>query len=146
MVSEDMTMPVTNTKRIAHELIDKLPDDAGWDDVLYEIVARREIDLGLADSGANRIIPAGDIIREVGIQGWEATGTGGDGTGDDVIIIGIIGHDAGDYTRLDQDGDVQVARKNFFPGQAAALDSLCEFRCCQYCGEFVHQGGAGVNR
>ena len=62
-------MPVTNTKRIAHELIDQLPDDAGWDDVLYEIVARREIELGLADSEANHVIPAEDVLREFGIKG-----------------------------------------------------------------------------
>ncbi len=62
-------MPATNTKRVAHELIDKLPDDAGWDDVLYEIVTRREIELGLADSEAGRVTLAEDVIKEFGIKG-----------------------------------------------------------------------------
>jgi hypothetical protein len=47
-------MPTTNLKQVAHELIDKLPDDASWDDVVYEMVTRREIEAGLADSEANR--------------------------------------------------------------------------------------------
>ena len=61
-------MPIANLKRIAHELIDKLPDDASWDDVVYEIVTRREIDAGLADSAANRTTPVEDVAKEFGLK------------------------------------------------------------------------------
>ncbi len=61
-------MANTNPKQAAHQLIDKLPDDATWDDVVYEMVTRREIELGLADSDANRTTPAEDVIKEFGLK------------------------------------------------------------------------------
>lgn len=61
-------MPTSNLKQQAHELIDKLPDSAGWDDVVYEMVTRREIELGLADSEANRITPVEDVAKEFGLK------------------------------------------------------------------------------
>jgi len=57
-------MATSNLKQAAHHLIDKLPDNATWDDVVYEMVARREIELGLADSDANRTTPVEDVIKE----------------------------------------------------------------------------------
>lgn len=61
-------MPTSNLKQQAHALIDKLPDGAGWDDVVYEMVTRREIELGLADSEANRITPVEDVAKEFGLK------------------------------------------------------------------------------
>lgn len=61
-------MANTNIKQQAHELIDKLPDDATWRDVVYEMVARREIELGIADSKANRTTPAEDVLKELGFD------------------------------------------------------------------------------
>jgi hypothetical protein len=61
-------MPSANIKQQAHELIDKLPDNATWRDVVYEMVVRREIDLGLADSEANRTTPAEDVLKEFGFK------------------------------------------------------------------------------
>ncbi len=57
-------MPATSIKQQAHELIDKLPDNATWRDVVYEMIVRREIDLGLADSEANRTTSAEDVLKE----------------------------------------------------------------------------------
>lgn len=61
-------MANANLKQAAHQLIDKLPDNATWDDVVYEIVTRREIELGLADSDANRTTPVEDVIKEFGLK------------------------------------------------------------------------------
>ncbi len=61
-------MPTSNLKQQAHELIDRLPDNASWDDVVYEMVTRREIELGLADSEANRTTPVEDVAREFGLK------------------------------------------------------------------------------
>ena len=61
-------MATSNLKQAAHQLIDKLADDATWDDVVYEMVARREIELGLADSDANRTTPVEDVIKEFGLK------------------------------------------------------------------------------
>lgn len=54
-------MASANVKQTAHELIDRLPENASWDDVVYEMVTRREIERGLADSDANRTTPVEDI-------------------------------------------------------------------------------------
>lgn len=61
-------MANANLKQAAHQLIDKLPDNATWDDVVYEMVTRREIELGLADSDANRTTPVEDVIKEFGLK------------------------------------------------------------------------------
>ena len=61
-------MVTSNLKQAARQLIDKLADDATWDDVIYEMVARREIELGLVDSDANCITPVEDVIKEFGLK------------------------------------------------------------------------------
>ncbi len=58
----------TNVKQTAHELIEQLNDQASWDDVIYEMVLRKEIEAELADSAAGQVTPAGDILKESGIQ------------------------------------------------------------------------------
>jgi hypothetical protein len=63
-----MTMRASNLKQSAHQLIDNLPENATWDDVVYEIVMRREIEKGLADSDANRTTPAEDVLKEFGFD------------------------------------------------------------------------------
>lgn len=65
---ETHAMANFNLKKAARELIDKLPDDATWDDVVYEMVVRREIEAGLADSEANRTTPVEDVAKEFGLK------------------------------------------------------------------------------
>ncbi len=60
-------MSSNTPKNVANELINSLPDEATWDDVIYEIITRREIDLGLEDSDANRITPVEDVIKEFSV-------------------------------------------------------------------------------
>jgi len=42
------------SKDQAHRLIDKMPENASWDDLIHEIYVRQVIDRGLADSRAGR--------------------------------------------------------------------------------------------
>lgn len=44
-------------KSHAREIIDRLPESASWDDVMYELYVRESIDAGLADVAAGRTIP-----------------------------------------------------------------------------------------
>jgi predicted transcriptional regulator len=60
----------TTTKTIRkklHELADKLPADATWEDVRHQVELRASIERGLADSGAGRTVPHEEIIKEFGI-------------------------------------------------------------------------------
>jgi hypothetical protein len=45
-------MATTNTKEEARKLIDKMPDDSIWDDLMHKIYVRQAIESGLADSQA----------------------------------------------------------------------------------------------
>jgi predicted transcriptional regulator len=54
-------------KQQAHELLARLPDDATWDDVVYQMAARRSIERGLADVAAGRVTDLKDVMRELGV-------------------------------------------------------------------------------
>ncbi len=58
-------MSTANLKQAAHHLIDQFPEEATWDDVVYEMVTRREIETGLADSEANRTTPVDEVLRSL---------------------------------------------------------------------------------
>jgi hypothetical protein len=66
MIKDQQDQARLKPKQVAHQLIDKLPDNATWDDVVYEMAMRQEIELGMADSDANRTTPVEDVIREFG--------------------------------------------------------------------------------
>lgn len=58
----------TDIRDTARELIDHLPVEATWDDVIYEMVVRREIEAGLKDSDEGRTHPIEDVLRSFGIS------------------------------------------------------------------------------
>ena len=47
-------MRATNVKEEAHHLLEKLPGNATWGDLMYEIYVRQAIGTGLEDSKAGR--------------------------------------------------------------------------------------------
>ena len=58
----------SSAKAHAREVIDRLPDDASWDDLMYELYVREAIDAGLADVAAGRTIPHDQVkvrLREI---------------------------------------------------------------------------------
>jgi len=57
-----------NVKQTAHELIDELPDDAGWDDIVYRMAVRRSIEIGLAQSDAGEVIDTETLRAELGLS------------------------------------------------------------------------------
>ncbi len=63
-----MTMQKANIKEAVHELADKLSNTATWDEVIYEMTVRKEIDQGLADSEAGRLTAVDDVLKEFGIS------------------------------------------------------------------------------
>lgn len=50
-------------KRRAHALIDRLPEDAGWKDLAYEVSIIQDIEAGLADSEAGRVVENNEVRR-----------------------------------------------------------------------------------
>ena len=60
-------MQTTNIKQEAHRLIDKLPENATWDDLMYEIYVRQAIEAGLADSEADRTLDVKEVRAKFGL-------------------------------------------------------------------------------
>lgn len=57
-----------NVKQRAHELIDELPDNAGWDDIVYRIAVRRSIEIGLRQSDADEGVDTATVRAELGLS------------------------------------------------------------------------------
>ncbi|CAN5479754.1 hypothetical protein BH24GEM3_BH24GEM3_03850 [soil metagenome] len=55
-------------KEEARRLIDKLPDDCTWEDLMHEIYVRQAIESGLADSEAGRTTPVEDVRVQYGLE------------------------------------------------------------------------------
>ena len=60
-------MATTLSKEEAHQLIDRLPDEATWDDLIHEIYVRQAIERGLADSEAGRTTEVGEVRAQYGL-------------------------------------------------------------------------------
>ena len=60
-------MPAATVRDEARRLVDQLPDDATWDDVLYEVYVRQSIDAGLEDCRAGRLVPVEEVRRRLGL-------------------------------------------------------------------------------
>ena len=54
-------------KQRAHELIEALPDDATWQDLLYALELRSDIEAGFADAKAGRVSDTDELRREYGL-------------------------------------------------------------------------------
>jgi hypothetical protein len=46
-----------SVKKSVLALINKMPSGCTWDEVLYQIYARRQIEAGLRDEAAGRLVP-----------------------------------------------------------------------------------------
>jgi len=61
-------MSTVNIKEEARLLIEKLPDDMTWEDLMHEIYVRQSIEAGLADSEAGRVTDASRVRSNYGLD------------------------------------------------------------------------------
>lgn len=54
-----------NTKSKARDTIDRLPESASWDDVMYEMYVREAVDAGLADVAAGRTLSQAEVRERI---------------------------------------------------------------------------------
>jgi hypothetical protein len=54
-------------KEEARHLVEQLPDEATWDDLLYEIYVRQTIEAGLKDCKEGRTLPVTEVRRRLGL-------------------------------------------------------------------------------
>lgn len=60
-------MPTTMSKDDAHNLVEKMPENATWDDLIHEIYVRQVIEKGLADSRAGRTTEVCEVRTNYGL-------------------------------------------------------------------------------
>ena len=56
---------MSSVKEAARQIIDNLPDQATWDDLMYELYVKQKIEEGLADIEADRTIPHEQVKAEL---------------------------------------------------------------------------------
>ena len=61
-------MAGTIQKEEAHRLVDGMPDNATWDDLIYEIHVRAAIESGLADLHEGRTVDMAEVLAEHGFS------------------------------------------------------------------------------
>jgi hypothetical protein len=54
-------------KAIAHRLVDSLPDEATWDDLMERFYVRQAIEAGLRDLTQGRVAAAAEVRRQFGL-------------------------------------------------------------------------------
>ena len=56
---------MSSVKEAARDVIERLRDDATWDDLMYELYVKQKIDQGIADVEAQRVIPHERVRAEL---------------------------------------------------------------------------------
>ncbi len=60
-------MPTSNVKQEARRLVDDLPEDATWEDLMYRIYVRQVIEAGIEDSEASRTVDVKEVRARFGL-------------------------------------------------------------------------------
>jgi len=60
-------MPTPTVKEEARLLIEKMPDNVTWDDLMHEIYVRQMIESGLNDSREGRVTDVLDLRKSYGL-------------------------------------------------------------------------------
>lgn len=52
----------------AIQMVNTLPEDATWDDLMYRIYVRQCIESGLGDAEAGRVVDVAEVRRRFGLK------------------------------------------------------------------------------
>ena len=61
-------METSTVKSQARQLVEELPEDASWDDLMERIYVRQAIEAGLRDSEAGRVTEVGEVRKRFGLK------------------------------------------------------------------------------
>jgi len=61
-------MTTVNVKEEAIRLIENLPEDVTWEDLMHKIYVRLSIEAGLADSESARVTDVSDVRSKFGLE------------------------------------------------------------------------------
>jgi len=54
-------------KREAQRLVEQLPEQASWDDLMYEIYVRQAVERGIAAADAGTVVSHDEAMRRLGL-------------------------------------------------------------------------------
>jgi predicted transcriptional regulator len=61
-------MSSASIKEEARRLVDALPEDSTWEDLMYQIYVRETVESGLADGDAGRVVEVESVREEFGLS------------------------------------------------------------------------------
>jgi len=61
-------MQTESIKQKAYRILDKLPDKATWDDLMYQIYVRQTIEAGIKDSEEGRTVDVKEVRKRFGLS------------------------------------------------------------------------------
>ena len=61
-------MNTENVKNEALRLVERLPEDVTWDELMHEIFVRQSIEAGLADSKAGKTVDVKTVRERFGLS------------------------------------------------------------------------------
>jgi len=61
------SMKTASVKKEAHRLVEDLPEDATWDDLMYRIYVRQAIEAGIRDADAGRVVDVDEVRARFGL-------------------------------------------------------------------------------
>ncbi|HET6568877.1 MAG TPA: hypothetical protein VFG50_12995 [Rhodothermales bacterium] len=61
-------MHANDLKKEAHRLVDELPADASWDDLMHRIYVHQTIEAGLRDSESGRTVEVKEVRARFGLR------------------------------------------------------------------------------
>ena len=56
---------MATVKEEARKLLERLPDEASWDDLMYEIYVQKKIDMGLKAAESGKLVPHEEVKRRL---------------------------------------------------------------------------------
>lgn len=68
MLLKESVMSRIKIKDEARRLVERLPEDATWEDIQYEIYVRQAIEAGLKDSREGKTLPLAEARRRFGLE------------------------------------------------------------------------------
>ena len=60
-----MSQPTINVKTAANAVLNSLPENVSWDELQYRLYVRQQIEHGLSDSDANRLIDSNQMRQRL---------------------------------------------------------------------------------
>ncbi len=61
-------MQTESIKQEAYRILDKLSDEATWDDLMYQIYVRQTIEAGIKDSDEGRTVDVKEVRKRFGLS------------------------------------------------------------------------------